>query len=652
MIYYDSHKWSTLLQYNGSVFPMATMLAIPSAVAAFILQYLVQREYIRMTMLEQFGDNNSVYSGFTFVLGFSLVFRTSESYHRFWTAATSCHEMGSEWSDCCSSLIAFVQVSKKPPEEVQRFTHRIVRLFCLLHAMAMEEIAHLQQGNFPLIDIEGLNQKDLRGLLDTECHGKRVQVVLCWIKMCIIEAWDSGLLSVPPPILTRVFQELGLGLVEYHKAQQVVIWPFPFPYTQMNLVLVYVYMVVTPLVIVTWDLEPWLAALGTFFSVLCMVGLDLIASELENPFGEDANDLPVKEIHSQMIRILMLYLRPKTWKVPRLMPHAVTNFKDLQADKAEHRQSLMQSQTAAAFRGKLKMMKSMSGMTSKTKPNGVCNSRMKGQLEWAKAASLAPDWSQERLKSWLNLSRFASGSIDAEEDDNANGVEEEPFFETWTGSHSPSLAKERSEDMGASGSQPARLRTASSSRLGYGEQAKLRGSGSRVGGDSFMESKSSEFTMGFEKQSSCIGGSSGSHSGGRPNDLTARLQTLFQEQANLFAQMHTSQMNALSLLLQPGEHQSTYGSEDYSPLPASTLSGVAAQGPQAPLVSAANVDSTGAVRIEELDRVRYPSPIVEESTPENSVALPSPLGTPVTEKVPSTLSPDHHGARKLTVSQV
>mmetsp|Transcript_60323 Transcript_60323/g.143703 ORF Transcript_60323/g.143703 Transcript_60323/m.143703 type:complete len:659 (-) Transcript_60323:229-2205(-) len=408
MIYYDSHNWWSLCRFRGSVFPRAFKLAMPSAVAAYVLSYLVQNGDIQVPDMEKIEESNSVYSGFTFVLGFSLVFRTAESYHRFWTAATSCHEMGSEWSDCCSSLIAFAQTSKKSQEKVQRFTHTVIRLFCLLHAMALEEIADLKDGHCPLIDIEGFNQRDLRMLLSEEVQGKRVQVVLCWIKLLIIESIDSGLIAVPAPIVTRVFQELGMGLVEYHKAQQVVIWPFPFPYTQMNLVLVYIYMCITPLVISTWGMEPWLAAVFTVFSCVCMVGLDLIASELENPFGDDDNDLPVREIHMQMTRVLLAQLNRKTWRVPRLLPSAVLDHPTLVLQSGIHKDHDQEQE---------KCWQSVKRWGRKAAQS---RDRVRCQLDWARGGSGSKQDTARQLSrfgSWLKLpfretEFWARGSVD------------------------------------------------------------------------------------------------------------------------------------------------------------------------------------------------------------------------------------------------
>lgn len=147
-------------------------------------------------------------------------------------------------------------------------------------------------------------------------------MVMSWIKIYVLRANDSGLLSLPAPILTRVFQELSMGLVEFFTAQQVVIWPFPYPFTQMNYVMLHLYMLITPLVICSGDAEPWLCATFSGGSVMFMLALDYIASELENPFGEDANDLPVHEMQTDVNAVLIQCLNPMQWQPPELSAEA------------------------------------------------------------------------------------------------------------------------------------------------------------------------------------------------------------------------------------------------------------------------------------------------------------------------------------------
>ena len=44
-------------------------------------------------------------------------------------------------------------------------------------------------------------------------------------------------MDVPPPILTRAYQEIGAGMAQFHNAQMISMWPFPFPYAQLSLFL-------------------------------------------------------------------------------------------------------------------------------------------------------------------------------------------------------------------------------------------------------------------------------------------------------------------------------------------------------------------------------------------------------------------------------
>lgn len=325
MIQYDSHEWDIYFKIRGSIFPRALLSALPSAVLAFAIRYW---ELFTLELTDLTGS--SVYSGFTFVLGFILVFRTSQSYQRYWHAATAVHNMKAEWLDACGSLIAFAQTSKMGQDCIMRFAHSMIRLFGLMHAMALEEIAgsgdHVR---FPLLDIDGLRKEDLRVLTTPAAQGRKVEIVCQWIKVNILMHMDEGVLNVPPPILTRVFQELGTGLVNYHDALQVVIWPFPFPYAQMSAVLIAVYMAISPIVISMGADDPVYCFVLTFISIVCMKGIDMIAIELENPFGDDPNDLPIATMHAAVNRDLTLLVNPETWTIPQLLETAVMSYDEL-----------------------------------------------------------------------------------------------------------------------------------------------------------------------------------------------------------------------------------------------------------------------------------------------------------------------------------
>lgn len=334
MIWYDSHQTCTLLVLRGSVIPKSMLWAVPAGIIAGILRYLVVMGYLDMDQMANLSQGN-IYSGFTFVLGFSLVFRTSQAYARYWTAATAVHQMSNEWSDSCSSLIAFSTVSRALEVEVIRFQHTVVRLYSLLHAMALSEVASVSS-SLPLVDIQGLNKDRLGVLATEEANGKRVQICLAWIKAFTLQKASQGILDVPAPILTRVFQELGNGLGHFHRAQEIVIWPFPFPYTQLNWFLLQIYTIITPVILSSWDTFPWVCSVFTIVSVTCLVSLDLVACELENPFGEDPNDLPVVDMQIELNKFLSMLINPNVIQPPDLLRTAVLDFEELESHSRVH----------------------------------------------------------------------------------------------------------------------------------------------------------------------------------------------------------------------------------------------------------------------------------------------------------------------------
>lgn len=70
--------------------------------------------------------------------------------------------------------------------------------------------------------------------------------------------------------------------------------PIPYGYSLFIKKFIFAYIITMPLCLVH-DFGYWIVALATFeFYVL--VSLEVIAEEVENPFGRDANDLPTNEI--------------------------------------------------------------------------------------------------------------------------------------------------------------------------------------------------------------------------------------------------------------------------------------------------------------------------------------------------------------------
>lgn len=339
MIHYQSHKLNLLfiLRCHGSVFPYSCIVALPCAVLCAVLKYLQQKALIEWLLTkESVLSDSAAYSGFTTLVGFVVVFRTNQAYSRFWEGVTSTCRMRAEWFDAASSLVAFCKAANADEDRVLVFQHTLVRLFSMLHSAAIEEIQGTSDctngEGLELIDAKGIDPVSLCAIRDSDC---KVGLVFQWIQQLIVENIATGVLTIAPPILSRSFQEFATGMVNFHDAVKITIVPFPFPYAQTTEALLLLHWVISPLVICMW-VDEWVwAGIFCFIQVFILWSLNAIATEIEDPFGEDQNDLDGAEMQQEFNQHLLLLLQPTTKRTPHLSANAVLSHEVLE-DPGNH----------------------------------------------------------------------------------------------------------------------------------------------------------------------------------------------------------------------------------------------------------------------------------------------------------------------------
>mmetsp|Transcript_49295 Transcript_49295/g.117286 ORF Transcript_49295/g.117286 Transcript_49295/m.117286 type:complete len:642 (+) Transcript_49295:154-2079(+) len=325
---------------EGSVFPIGFFIALPCSAVAAILKYLINEGHLRA-----FEDTNSIltesqaFAGFSFLVGFLIVFRTSQAYSRFWDGCTFTHQMRAEWFDACSALVAFCKHSDEGVAKVERFKGTLIRLFSMLHALALAELevintnvdyfSEVNAFQFDVIDPDGLDSETLTAI---KYSGSRVELTFSWIQCLVVDNIRTGVLSIPAPILSRAFQEIANGMVAFHDAIKITYIPFPFPYAQTCDCLLVMHWLVAPFVTSQWVTEPVWAAIFVFIQVFIFWCLNLIAIEIENPFGTDPNDLDGRDMQEEMNRHLLLLLTPLATRTPELSEKACT-LEDAQQDR-------------------------------------------------------------------------------------------------------------------------------------------------------------------------------------------------------------------------------------------------------------------------------------------------------------------------------
>lgn len=317
-------SWKTLgtvFQVPGSVFPFAFRVALPCSLLTAMLKVADVMTFEGFDgFLKEWDVNAAAYGGFSTLLGFLVVFRTSEAYGRFWDGSTLTHQLRGDWFDAASSLIAFSRNSKSDVMVLKHFQHKVVRLFSMLHALSLAEVEDDADEEderwafeLELPDVECLDRVSLLALKASSC---KVELVFHWIQCLVVDALASGILNTPPPIVTRAYQELASGMVKFHECLKIARVPLPFPYTQTTMVLLIIHWCLTPVMLCTWTKNAIVASSFAFIQVFILWGLHAIATELENPFGADANDLNVADMQRDMNHRLLMLLDPSSQRVP------------------------------------------------------------------------------------------------------------------------------------------------------------------------------------------------------------------------------------------------------------------------------------------------------------------------------------------------
>ena len=79
----------------------------------------------------------------------------------------------------------------------------------------------------------------------------------------------------------------------YNHSRQISFLPLAFPYEQLSTAIVLPLLILIPLIMTKWTLTYWVGALLSFLTITCLFGISEVARELESPFLNVPNDVPL-----------------------------------------------------------------------------------------------------------------------------------------------------------------------------------------------------------------------------------------------------------------------------------------------------------------------------------------------------------------------
>ena len=274
MINYNPKNWIKLifsLNKSDTIRILWKQLIYISLLATLIiiLLHLLPGE-TQVKLGEYTKELTAIYSLIGFVMSLLLLFRTNGAYDRWWEGRKL---WGAIVNDCRS---AFLKITTRISNEEDK--KEFARLLSLYIYNAKNNL-RVNKNNL-------VSQKNE----DPAKDNSPVQVMkLIHIKLRELE--KQGELSQGD--LIQIDVNLNGLIASLGGCQRIKNTPIPFSYSIFIKKFIFLYVISLPIVFFHFD---YWAVLITAFVFYALVSMEVLAEEIEDPFGTDANDLPLDQI--------------------------------------------------------------------------------------------------------------------------------------------------------------------------------------------------------------------------------------------------------------------------------------------------------------------------------------------------------------------
>ena len=274
------------LSVKGSVIPTVFPRILFCAGLAFIVSLL---HYFGYSLPEQIFGAVTGNVAYNLVLGLLLVFRTNTAYDRYWEGRKT-------WGGIVINTLNIGRNLKLSVTEVEQIDkEKKADALRLLGAFAVATKLHLRSQSVnselePLVtSSQFLELKEVKNI--------PLKISL-WIGDYLKQQQVNNCLSMDEfLVMNGLLNSMVEALVGCERIKKT---PMPSAYAIYLKRLLLIYCVILPFQLVQ-NLDWWTAPVVTLISFI-LIAVEEIANQIQDPFGNDANDLPVDEICTTLVK--------------------------------------------------------------------------------------------------------------------------------------------------------------------------------------------------------------------------------------------------------------------------------------------------------------------------------------------------------------
>ena len=276
MIQYNPKSWFSLIfdLYSKYVIRSLLPLLLFQGIFTALLCYLVIDVF-----QWRYSGTIAFHSILGVILGLFLVLRTNTAYDRWWEGRKLWGRLVNDTRMLAVKLNNFIPTERK--EDRQYFKKMIPNI-----TFAMKE--HLRNsvrvGELDMVD-EGMKQ----GVINSE---HRPNIITDMMYRRVEKLRHEGIIDGDQLIVLD--KELKGFLDIIGACERIKHTPIPYAHSMFIKKFLFIYSLTLPVSFI-WTIHYWsipLVMLAFYF----LLSVELIAEEIEDPFGEDINDLPLNEL--------------------------------------------------------------------------------------------------------------------------------------------------------------------------------------------------------------------------------------------------------------------------------------------------------------------------------------------------------------------
>ncbi|KAF4463155.1 UPF0187 domain membrane [Fusarium albosuccineum] len=293
-------KWPTCLQLHGSVAPYMVLPLILTGAWATAVTCISR-------LVHHIGINHVLLTVLGFVVGLSLSFRGSTAYERY-------SEGRKYWAQLVLATqnlarLIWVHADERDESQTEDLLGKVT--FCNMLVTFAVALKHRLRFE-PYSQYEDLQP--------------RLEHLSVFAKKATLQEWKepSRLKLLGSGVASTDVNDTLVG------TDRILNTPMPKAYEIAIAQITWVYILILPCQLV--DTLGWVTIPGTLCAAYIILGLALIGQDIENPFGEDVNDLPLDGYCEQIRRDIDIILGGKTLTVESfiardeiLLFHPMTN---------------------------------------------------------------------------------------------------------------------------------------------------------------------------------------------------------------------------------------------------------------------------------------------------------------------------------------